>query len=281
MDSGGAWPSFSSLTSAARTASKYSQYVPPFFTGTKPPPQQPAAPELPGFNISSSLDYLNKLSSPSKPSYRSTSKSTSNNLFSGSIFQYVTLGVLTAFIAVLFTYIFNKDKAFGFDAYDKGIIVACLVLVGVGGSYFFNSNIIDFLISSQINIICVYLLISYVGLSSFSGENSWVSLINFGRTVASIVVDPTNIFKKGYSLIIPLVLLIIPLLVLLYNFTKNIFVALLVLGVSVGVVYTLYPKNNVTPIEGGTRLIGGTGPTCVEHWYQNLNPLYWGLPSCK
>ena len=276
MDSGGAWPSFSSLTSAASTASKYSKYI-PSFTGSKPPTQQSTGPSLPGFDVSSSFNYLKKLG----PSSRASSRPIKESPLSGSMFQYITLGVLTAFIAVLFTYIFNKDKAFGFDAYDKGIIVACLVLVGVGGSYFFNSNIIDFLISSQINILCVYLLISYVGLSSFSGENSWVSLINFSRTVASIVVDPTNIFKKGYSLIIPLVLLIIPLLVLLYNFTKNIFVALLVLGVSVGVVYTLYPKNNVTPITGGTPLIGGTGPTCVDHWYQNLNPLYWGLPSCK
>ena len=276
MDSGGAWPSFSSLTSAASTASKYGKYI-PSFTGSKPPTQQPTGPSLPGFDVSSSFNYLKKLS----PSSRASSKSSRENPLSGSIFQYITLGVLTAFIAVLFTYIFNKDKAFGFDATDKGIIVACLVLVGVGGSYLLNANIIDFLISSQINILCVYLLVSYVGLSSFSGENSWVSLITFSRTVASIVVDPTNIFKKGYSLIIPLVLLIIPLLVLLYNFTKNIFVALLVLGVSIGVVYTLYPKNNVTPITGGTQLIGGTGPTCVDHWYQNLNPLYWGLPSCK
>jgi hypothetical protein len=239
-----------------------------------PRPSMPSMPSIPGMRMPSlKMPYLGKQSA-------STSISKSNNLFSASLFEYGLLGVLTLFIGIFFSYIFAKDKDLGFDALDKGIIVAALVLIGIGGSYIFKANIIDFLISSQINIICIYLLISYVGINTFSGPDSWVSFLRFFRTLSNIITDPTTIFKTGYTLIVPIILLVIPLLVLLYNFTKNIYMTILVLGVSAGIVYSLYPKNNAVPIVGGSPLGTAGGPTCVEHWYDNFNPKYWGLPSC-
>jgi len=263
MDSGGGWTSFLSKKFIPKPAV-------PSFPGMPSFPSMPSMPSMPSFKM---------------PSFgkQSASRSISNNQanqFSASLFQYGLLGILTLFTGILFSYIFAKDKVLGFDAVDKGIIVACLVCVGIGGSYIFNANIIDFLISSQINIICFYLLISYVGINTFSGPDSWISFLRFFRTLSNIITDPTTIFSTGYTLIIPIILLVIPLLVLFYNFTKNIFITVLVLGVSAGIVYSLYPKNNVVPIVGGSPLGTAGGPTCVEHWYDNFNPRYWGLPSC-
>ena len=264
MDSGGAWPStkyLSSLTSARK-------YIPSLTSAKKFIPGQQVMPSIPGIKMQS----FNR--------FTQGNQIESNNQLSGSIFQYVVLAVLTFFIGVLFTYIFNKDKVLGFDAMDKGIVVVCMVLIGLGGSYIFKANLIDFLISSEINILCIYLLISYIGITTFSGSSPWLATLKFFRTISNIVVDPTNIFKTGYSLIIPLILLVIPLLVLIYDFTKNIYMTILVLGVSAGIVYTLYPKNNAIPIQGGTPLLGPSGPTCIKHWYDNLNPNYWGLNPC-
>jgi hypothetical protein len=149
----------------------------------------------------------------------------------------------------------------------EGVWVCVGVLVGVGVSFYLKYDIIDFLISSQTNILCIYFLISYAGLTSLLTPSGFFShffdiFIAFGQ----IISDPTTIFEKGFSLVIPIVFFIIPLLVLINNATKSIWLALLVFATSVGVVFVLYPKNSVNPIPGGAGFDLGSAACRQNFW---------------
>jgi len=195
-------------------------------------------------------------------------KGMANNLEKQPIFAKIaTLVVLSLFIGIFFMYIHKKEAAFGYNSIMQGLIVAAIVLVGVGVSFYLKYDIIDFIISSQTNILCIYFLISYAGLTSLLTPSGFFShffdiFIAFGQ----IISDPTTIFEKGFSLVIPIVFFIIPLLVLINNATKSIWLALLVFATSVGVVFVLYPKNSVNPIPGGAGFDLGSAACRQNFW---------------
>jgi len=196
-------------------------------------------------------------------------KGMANNLEKQPMFAKIaTLVVLSLFIGIFFMYIHKKEAAFGYDSLMQGLIVVAIVLAGVGLAFYLKYDIIDFIISSQTNILCIYFLISYAGLTSLLSPSGYFShffdiFIAFGQ----IISDPTTIFEKGFSLLIPIIFFIIPLLVLLNNATKSIWLALLVFATSVGVVYVLYPKNSVNPIPGGSGFDLGSA-ACRENFWE-------------
>jgi hypothetical protein len=61
-----------------------------------------------------------------------------------------------------------------------------------------------------------------------------------------MISDPSTIATNGMSVIMPLGLLLVPLFVLLYDATQNIFLPFVVLGVSIGIMYILYPTSTTT-----------------------------------
>ena len=126
-----------------------------------------------------------------------------------------------------------------------------IAAIGLAGFLNLNINVFDFLISSQINILCIFLLLCYIGVTSFSSAGTFVSIGEYFMDLFSLLWDPTNLFKKGFSIIMPTLFLLIPIIVLVMNITKNVFTGILVLVVSTAVVYFLWPENLTAPPIGG------------------------------
>jgi hypothetical protein len=182
--------------------------------------------------------------------------------------KIATLVIMTIFIGIFFAYIHKKESTFGYDSLQQGLIVAAIVIIGIGLSFFFKYDMIDFIISSQVNILCFYFLIAYSGLTAIITPSGFFDhFLDIFITAGQIIADPTQIFDKGFSLIIPIIFFIIPLLILLNNLTKNIWLALMVLATSGGVVYVLYPKNSINPIPGGAGFDIGTA-SCRENVWE-------------
>jgi hypothetical protein len=221
------------------------------FALSKMMPKMPGLPGLPGLPSAAGV------------------KGMANNMEKQPIFAKIaTLVVLSLFIGIFFMYIHKKEAAFGYNSIMQGLIVAAIVLAGVGLSFYLKFDIIDFIISSQTNILCIYFLISYAGLTSLLTPSGFFgNFFDIFIVIGQIISDPTTIFEKGFSLVIPIVFFIIPLLVLINNATKSIWLALLVFATSVGVVYVLYPKNSVNPIPGGAGFDLGSA-ACRENFWE-------------
>ena len=204
---------------------------------------------------------------------------------SNSLFSIIALVIVTGFIGIFFYYLYDKKASFStggisYDIFEKAIIVIALVGVGLGVSYGFKLNMIDFVLSSEINIIATFMLISYLGITS-TIDSPWTSLLALVTNLGGILIHPTTIFSTGFKFIIPILFCIIPLLVLLYDFTQNFILALIVLAVTLAIVYVLYPKNNQNPIVGGDpSLLSFGGTTCVTSNWDYVNLFNWGKPHC-
>ena len=97
----------------------------------------------------------------------STVRGIANKLEQQPIYgKIITLVILSLFIGIFFMYIHKKDDAFGYDSLQKGLIVACIVIVGIALSFYLKYDMIDFIISSQTNILCFFFLISYSSLTA-------------------------------------------------------------------------------------------------------------------
>lgn len=197
-----------------------------------------------------------------------------------TIAKIITLVLLSAFIGIFFMYLYKKEKEFNFDVIDKGLVVVALLLAGISIAYFMKLDVLNFIISSQINIISFYFLISFASLTTFFSEAGIRGFINIFRTLFQIIEDPTKLFEKGFSLIIPIIFFFTPVIVLIYNATESIMLGILVLLASGAITYSLYPKNK-NPLEGGTPLKNTLNvKTCVESNWEYINPLNIGLPKC-
>lgn len=219
-----------------------------------------------GFALSKMMPKMPKL--PGLPGMAGV-KGAANNLEKQPMFAKIaTLVVLSLFVGIFFMYIHKKESAFGYNSLMQGLIVASIVLVGLGVSYYLKYDMIDFIISSQTNILCIYFLISYAGLTSLITPSGFFGhFFDMFIVLGQIISDPTLIFEKGFSLLIPITFFIIPLLILINNATKSIWLALLVFATSVGVVYVLYPKNDVNPIPGGAVFDLGSA-ACRENFWE-------------
>lgn len=171
------------------------------------------------------------------------------------VFQVVAILGMSFFIGIFFTYINKNSGNFGFDVADKALIVTALVVMGIMIAYSFKLGILDFIISSEINILAFYLLLSYSSYTIVLEGGIFGNIIDVFKKLWEIVKDPTTIFKNGFALLIPIVLFLIPIFVLLFNATENIFLPIVVFAVSAAVVYILYPKGGIKPIAFGTPIV--------------------------
>ena len=198
-----------------------------------------------------------------------------------NIAKIITFIILSIFIGIFFMYIHKKDQTYNFNSFGQVATVVAIIIVGLGISYFMKLDILSFLISSEINILCFYFILAYTSLTTFFTDVGFFDgLYHVLQTFGNILADPTTIFDKGFGLIIPLILFIIPLIVLVYNFTQNMMLALLVVTISLGVTLVLYPKNK-NPIAGGIPLADTVGvKSCVTSNWDYLNPFNIGKAKC-
>ena len=185
-------------------------------------------------------------SSPKAPVPKAPSKSTKP-----TITQIILLIVFSGILGILLYYLHNHQSSVATIKNSVMVVSIMIGAIGLAGFLNLNINIYDFLISSQINILCIFLLLCYIGVTSLSSAGSFVSIGEYFMDILSLFTDPTNLFKKGFSIIMPTIFLLIPVVVLVTNLTQNIFTAILVLIVSVAVVYFLWPEDLSTPPIGG------------------------------
>lgn len=182
--------------------------------------------------------------------------------------KILTLVCVTTFVGIFFAYIHKKESTFGYDFTQQILIVVAIVVLGIILSVFLKYNTLDFIISSQINLICFYFLISYAGLTTLlTTDGFFNNFLSIFVTFGQIVSDPTQIFEKGFSLIIPILLFLVPLFILINNATKSIWLALISIATGGAIVYLLYPKNKVNPIAGGAGFDLGTA-NCKKNWWE-------------
>jgi hypothetical protein len=169
-----------------------------------------------------------------------------------TITQIILLIVFSGILGVLLFYLHNHQSIT--TTIKNSIMVVSIMIAAIGIASFLNLNInvYDFLIYSQINILCIFLLLCYIGVTSMFSAGTLVSIGEYFSNLLSLTWDPTNLFKKGFSIIMPTLFLLIPIIVLVMNISKNIITGLLVLVVSSAVVFFLWPDNlTASPIGGG------------------------------
>ena len=169
-----------------------------------------------------------------------------------TITQIVLLIIFSGILGVLLFYLHNHQSVT--STIKNSIMVVSIMIAAIGIASFLNLNInvYDFLIYSQINILCIFLLLCYIGVTSMFSAGTLVSIGEYFSNLLSLTWDPTNLFKKGFSIIMPTIFLLIPIIVLVMNISKNILTGLLVLVVSSAVVFFLWPDNlTSSPIGGG------------------------------
>jgi hypothetical protein len=117
-------------------------------------------------------------------------------------------------------YLNNKDS--GSSGIKNGIMVVCIMIAAIGITGFLNMNIniYDLLISSQINILCLFFFLSYIGVTTISSWDLMIDIGTFSSKVLGLITNPTELFNKGFDLIIPTIFMLIPFIILVTNFLK-------------------------------------------------------------
>lgn len=198
-----------------------------------------------------------------------TSASKSLNL--PTLMQIVLLTVFSFILGVLLFYLHNKESKV--TAIKNSILVVSLMIGAIGVASFLNLNInvYDFLIGSQINILCIYLLLCYIGVTSLFSASTFWNILEYFKDLFGVLINPTTLFSKGFDIIMPTIFLLIPIIVLITNLTKNIFTGLLIIVVSSAVVYSLWPENlKSPPIGGGSQTSVGSTVAGVVDSVRNL-----------
>jgi hypothetical protein len=202
--------------------------------GTPKPPRMPSPPRLP----------------PPPPPTKSSATSTKP-----TITQIIFLLIFSFLLGTLMFYLHNKQS--NVSSIKNGIMIVCVMIsaIAITGALHLNINIYDLLISSQINILCLFLFLSYIGISSFSAWEIFTDLGTYVKDLFSIFTDPTNLYKKGFDIIIPTLFMLIPFIILVTNFIKMsgvnflgaVIGAIMTALISIIVVYFLWPENLTKP----------------------------------
>ena len=191
-----------------------------------------------------------------------------------TVIQIILLIVFTGILGILLFYLHNHQSSVATIKNSVMVVSIMIAAIGLAGFLNLNINIYDFLISSQINILCIFLLLCYIGITSLSSLGTLVAVGEYFMDILSLFTDPTNLFKKGFSIIMPTLFLLIPIVVLVSNLTQNIFTAILVLLVSVAVVYFLWPEDLTSPPIGGgnQKSLASTVADTASNVLGSLNP---------
>ena len=151
--------------------------------------------------------------------------------------------IATLFISLFAAFTIKKTKDFTTDNIMKMLFVLVIFNVALFFAYSSKISMLDFLISSQINILCFYMILTYTTLTTLFSNGIFEALKSCFNFIKTITTDPTSIFENGGQLFIPIFFFIIPTIVLLYNFTQGImqFLIVLVITLATGAII-LFPR---------------------------------------
>jgi hypothetical protein len=229
------------------------------------------------FKLLSSKD-VNKLVKSVPTQKEVTPTTTSKASTKPTILQIILLLIFSFILGTLMFYLNNKGS--GSSGIKNGIMVVCIMIaaIGITGFLNLNINIYDLLISSQINILCLFFFLSYIGVTTISSWDLMIDIGTFSRKVLGLITNPTELFNKGFDLIVPTIFMLIPFIILVTNFLKMsginfigaVVGAILTALISIVVVYFLWPDNLTTPpIEKNTSSSSGVADK-ISGWLKKL-----------
>jgi len=183
-----------------------------------------------------------------------------------TILQIILLLIFSFILGTLMFYLNNKSS--GSSGLKNGIMVVCIMIaaIGIAGFLNLNINIYDLLISSQINILCLFFFLSYIGVSTLTSWELFTDVGTFAGNILGLITNPTKLFTKGFDIIVPTLFMLIPFIILVTNFLKMsgvnfmgaVIGAILTALISIVVVYFLWPDNLTSPpIEKNTSSSSG------------------------
>jgi hypothetical protein len=179
---------------------------------------------LPGIG---SLGALSKgMAGPAGPAKSSSKLST--------IFRIIVFTITTLFISLFAIYSIKKTQGFTTENILKIVFVALIFNVALFGAFMFKVPVLDFLISSQINILCFYMILTYSTITTLFSDGVWNAIKTSFNFVKNITTKPTSIFENGGKTFIPIFFFIVPSVVLLYNASQGIMQFLLILALTLG-----------------------------------------------
>lgn len=271
MDSGGAFRR-SKMSMPKMSRSKMSMPKLPFMDRLK----KPSSDMLPSFDMS-------KIPSFGIPSSVNNSKPNSSSTKPTTV-QIILLIIFSFLLGTLMFYLHNKES--NKDAIKNGILVVCIMIaaIGITGFLHLDINIYDLLLASQINILCLFLFLSYIGVTSFGSLGSFVDIGTYVKDLFSVIKNPTNLYSKGYDIIVPTLFMMIPFIILITNFIKMSGVnfmgavagAILTTVISVVVVYFLWPDNLTRPPidKGSSSSSSGGIVNSIKNSLSNIKNLF-------
>jgi hypothetical protein len=151
--------------------------------------------------------------------------------------------IATLFISLFAAFTLKKTKDFTTDNIVKMVLVLLIFNIALFGAFMSKISLLDFLISTQINILCFYMILTYTTLTTLFSNGIFEALKSCFSFIKTVTTDPTSIYDNGAKLFIPMFFFIIPTIVLLYNFTQSImqFIIVLAITLATGAVI-LFPK---------------------------------------
>ena len=248
MNSGGAFGLTRRASGLASRAASLGSRFNPF----KPKPSSTP-------NIGSLASGLSKIPKNIPTQKASTSKKP-------TFLQIILLLVFSFILGTLMFYLNNKQSER--SSIKNGIMVVSIMIaaIGIAGFLNLNINIYDLLISSQINILCLFLFLSYIGVTSITSFDLFIDIGTFAAKVVGLITNPTQLFSKGFDIIVPTIFMLIPFIILITNFLNMsgvnfmgaVIAAILTAFISIVVVYFLWPDNlTAPPIEKNTSSSSG------------------------
>ena len=82
------------------------------------------------------------------------------------LFKILVFAITTLFISLFVVYTIKKTQGFSKENIIKVVFVALIFNLALSGAFMFKIPILDFLISSQINILCFYMILTYSTLTT-------------------------------------------------------------------------------------------------------------------
>ena len=163
------------------------------------------------------------------------------------IIKIIILVIATAFFGVFLSFIHTNQSTLGIDNTKTIMSVVAVIGGGLVISRLMHVGIIDFIISSEVNILAIYLLLSYFSLTTSFTGGFFPSLSHTFHSFWSYIKDPSTLFTNGFTPIISVVLFLIPLFILLADASQNMMLGLITILVGAAVVAILYPSD-INPI---------------------------------
>jgi len=170
-----------------------------------------------------------------------------------TIANIVMLIAFSGILGILLFYLHNKESNAAAIKNGMFVVLFMISIIAVAKFLHLGVNIWDVIIASEINILCLVFFLSYLSITTIFSIDSFWNILSYMKELFGIVIHPTEIFSKGFDIIVPTIFLTIPIIVLITNITKNLFAGLFIVLISCGVVFILWPENLDSPIVSGGK----------------------------